>query len=192
MSTLYSVGQMNQLADALEAAGYTPDDVTKMRSKPEELTQFKAVLIGASDIVAVKHVIDCDCQPFVPENWEVCEDDQLASRVTGQLEWDAANIGLFLSDTQKSGRHEGNELRKELESQPALPANLLDYLLEHPHLIPEEWKGKYVFFWGTIYRYSDGDLFVRCLGWRGGRWCWDFGWLGSGWRGSNPAAVLAS
>ncbi|MDP6571570.1 MAG: hypothetical protein QF747_01905, partial [Patescibacteria group bacterium] len=104
----------------------------------------------------------------------------------------AANIGLFLSDTQKSGRHEGNELRKELESQPALPANLLDYLLEHPHLIPEEWKGKYVFFWGTIYRGSGGLLCVRCLGWYGVGWFWSCGWLDFGWDGSNPAAVLAS
>jgi len=37
-------------------------------------------------------------------------------------------------------------------------ANVLDYLLAHPELIPEDWKNKYVFFWGTIYRYSSGGL----------------------------------
>lgn len=51
MSTLYSIGQMNQLADALETAGYTPGDVTKMRSNQEALQQFRGVLAGAAEIV---------------------------------------------------------------------------------------------------------------------------------------------
>ena len=31
MSNLYSVGQMNQLGDSLEAEGFTADDVTKLK-----------------------------------------------------------------------------------------------------------------------------------------------------------------
>jgi hypothetical protein len=60
------------------------------------------------------------------------------------------------------------------------------------HLIPEEWKGKYVFFWGTIYRGSGDNLYVRCLCWGGGRWDWGYDWLGGGWDDGNPAAVPAS
>ena len=73
-----------------------------------------------------------------------------------------------------------------------LNANVLDYLLANPHLIPEEWKGKYVFFWGTVYHRRDGDPCVRCLGWNGAGWSWASHWLGASWTGDRPAALRAS
>jgi hypothetical protein len=39
-----------------------------------------------------------------------------------------------------------NSLREELIARPVFNANLLDYLLKNPHLIPAEWKGKDAFF----------------------------------------------
>ncbi|MDO8633009.1 MAG: hypothetical protein Q7K38_00455, partial [Candidatus Wildermuthbacteria bacterium] len=81
---------------------------------------------------------------------------------------------------------------KELAGKPVMNANVLDYLLKNPHLIPDEWKGKYLFFWGTVYRGSVGCLYVRYLCWRGVRWGWDCRWLGSGWDGRYPAALRAS
>ena len=87
---------------------------------------------------------------------------------------------------------EGNKLRKELQSRKVLNANVLDYLLAHPELIPEEWKGKCLFFWGTIYRRSNGHLYVRFLYWFGDRWRWVGGWLDDGWRGNDPAVLSAS
>ena len=70
-------------------------------------------------------------------------------------------------------------------------ANVLDYLLAHPELIPEDWKNKYVFFWGTIYRYSSGGLCVRYLCWNGSKWRWDGNWLAHDFYSAYPA-VLAS
>jgi hypothetical protein len=97
------------------------------------------------------------------------------------------------SEPQKKGKRiDGNKLRKELKGKPIYNANLLDYLLANYHLIPEEWKSKYVFFWGTIYRDSDGDLYVRYLCWLVGRWRWGAAWLDDGWYGARPAAVPAS
>ncbi len=186
MSTLYSIGQMNQLGDALEAAGYTADDLTKMRST-SHLATFRNVLRGQVEIVVIKHTIDLDAKPFVPNGWKVEE-----HRQGGQFAWDPMRIALYLADQQKSGVIVGNELRKVLKDQPVLNANVLDYLLANPELIPEEWKGKYIFFWGTIYRDSDGVLYVRYLYWRGGQWGWRYSWLGGDWYGPCPAAVLAS
>ena len=80
---------------------------------------------------------------------------------------------------------------------PVLNANLLDYLYEHPELIPESWKKdasgntRYMFFWGTVCRSSGGHLYVRCLYWYDGRWDWSIYWLGNVFVGSNPAVVLA-
>ena len=85
----------------------------------------------------------------------------------------------------------GNNLRQELDDQPTLNANVLDYLLAHPELIPEEWKGKAVFFWGTIYRRSDGGLYVRCLYWGGSKWRWHGRWLDNGFNSGNPAALAS-
>ncbi|HEY4477351.1 MAG TPA: hypothetical protein VJB56_01875 [Candidatus Paceibacterota bacterium] len=73
-----------------------------------------------------------------------------------------------------------------------LNANVLDYLLAHPDFIPEWWKGKAVFFWGTIYRNSYGNLCVRYLCFYGDRWDWNYDWLGIDWNVSYPADLLAS
>ncbi len=188
MSTRFSIGQMNQLADTLEAAGYSPEDITRLRSSVHQLIAFKDVLSGAAQIVRVKHVIDLDANPFVPNGWRVER-----HVVGGRFEWDPAKVMLYLSSEQQGGgKLQGYELHKELKDKPVCNANLLDYLLAHPELIPESWKSKAVFFWGTIYAHPDGNFYVRYLAWRGGGWRWLYYWLGSDWHGSHLAAVLAS
>jgi len=52
MSNLYSVGQMNQLGDSLEAEGFTADDVTKLKQYAN-LAGIKAVLNGTAKIKPV-------------------------------------------------------------------------------------------------------------------------------------------
>jgi hypothetical protein len=84
----------------------------------------------------------------------------------------------------------GTELRKGLESLPVMNANLLEFCLAHTWLIPEDWKGKAVFFWGTVYRDGSGSLYVRYLYWSGERWYWDSYWLGNAWGDDSPAALL--
>ena len=130
----------------------------------------------------IEHVIDLDADPFVPNGWKVEE-----HRKGGQ---NASKVALYLSKGQQGGKViDGNKLRKELADKSAFNANVLDYLLANPDLIPEEWKGKYVFFWGTVYRHSGGHLCVRCLCWDVGGWIWDGRWLGDHWYGRDPAAV---
>ncbi len=138
------------------------------------------------------HIIDLDAKPFILTRWSVKEIDQLASRVRGQFKYDHIGAKLHLSKNQQNGKIIwGHELRKELETQPVLNANLLDFYLVYPELIPEEWKGKLVFFWGTIYRDSDDFLCVRCLRWRGDRWDWSRHHIDSDWSSSYPAVLLA-
>lgn len=145
------------------------------------------LLSGNAEVVIKNHVIDCDADPFIPDGCKIEEHQKC-----GQMVWDASHIILHLADGQKNGKAiEGNKLRKRLVSKPTLNACVLDYLLANPHLIPEEWKGKYIFFWGTIYRHSDGGLYVLCLCWSGGGWHWRALWLGSDWYGSSPAALRA-
>jgi len=146
-------------------------------------------LRGDAEVVIKTHTIDCDAHPFVPDGWSVHKEDQLKSSVSGQLRWNPDKVELHTCPEQEKGTIEGNKLHKKLQGQPVLNANVLDYLLANPHLIPEEWKGKYVFFWGTIYRGSDGRLCVRCLFWRGGGWRWVGDWLDDDFGVHAPAAL---
>jgi hypothetical protein len=141
------------------------------------------------------YIIDCDAAPFVPSGWKGVEQHQTG----GSFAWDPKAVEFYRSKFQQHGKHiRGEKLRDELRDKPVLNANVLDYLLAHPHLIPEEWKHdeqgrtRYIFFWGTIYRGSAGSACVRYLSWDGGRWLWYYFWLGIGWSDYDPAALRSS
>ena len=177
-----------ELEDAAVHLGFTPSELRALAGREDLLQLVRQALCGTVGIGLVQHVVDCDAKPFLPQGWKVEE-----HKKGGQLTLDMSKILLHLSSNQMNGKYiEGNKLCKELASEQVLNANVLDYLLAHPELIPEDWKGKYVFFWGTTYRNSHGNLCVRCLYWRGGAWRWDCHWLGGGFGGYSPAAVLAS
>lgn len=111
-----------------------------------------------------KHIIDCDINPLMPnygENWSIYEHQK-----GGELQWDPAKAELYFSDARMDGKLHHDELAGKL----VLNANVLDYLLAHTELIPEDWK-KYelgIFFWGTIYRHSNSTKCVRSLYWFNG------------------------
>jgi len=133
-------------------------------------------------------IVDLDADPFIPSEWTVVE---LFHQKGGQFKWDASRVELYLSTTQMGdGFIEGNELRNELKSLPVLNANLLDYLLKNTHKIPEEFKGKCVFFWGTVYGRKCGRFCVRYLCWLDSAWCDSRLWLECGWYENQPAAIL--
>ena len=107
-------------------------------------------------------------------------------------------VGLHLSRRQVNGKSlKGYELRDELTGKPVLNANELDALYDNPHLIPEDWKRdendniRFIYFWGTIYRSSDGSLYVRCICFSDGAWDRRYYWLGGGWGGDYPATVAS-
>lgn len=185
------VGLAAKLKVAFARNGWTPE-LIDAACEGDKLGQFKQVLLGHAAITVVEHVIDGDAQPFVPDGWSVEEHQK-----GGAFKWDKETHkdALYPSKGQAGSKYiEGNKLHKELtdKSIPVLNANVLDYLLANPHFIPEEWKGKYVFFWGTVYRHRVGRLCVRYLFWFGGRWGWSYQRLDDDWFGSSPAAVRAS
>lgn len=123
--------------------------------------------------------------PLIPyEGWKV-------DYHNGITNFDPQTLSLHLEPEQEKKYIKGHILAERLKDK-ALNASVLDYLLENPKLIPDEWKGKWVYFWGTIYRNSGGDLYVRCLDWDDGQWQSNYHWLDDGWNSGNPAAVSAS
>jgi len=137
-----------------------------------------------------KPVIDCDVDPFIPKGWAVAVEEHQSC---GQLVWDTTKIKLHLSDNQKTGNDfDGHHLRQELSGLPVLNACVLDYLLDHQNLIPEEWKGEVVYFWGTIYRVLDNSLVVFGMYWNGSMWTLHRCWLKHDWSNCGPAILLVS
>lgn len=190
----YIEGQTHQLLDSLEMHGYTAKHLTTLGQLGDRHSLVKAYLDGHADIKLVEHVIDCDADPKPYAGLKIEE-----HKKGGQLVWNPALLHLHLSPNQQNGKVVvGHELRKELAREKVLNANVLDYLLANPHLIPEEWKQdeqgrtRYIFFWGTIYRVSDGYLCVRYLYWSEGRFRGGNDWLDDGWGDQDPAAVSAS
>ena len=105
-------------------------------------------------------------------------------------------IGLYRSSRQMNGKSvQGHELRTEVDGQPVLSASDLDFFKAHPEFFPEEWKKDengntlHIFFWGTVYRYADDNLFVRCLCWDGLGLSEFYDWLDHYWSSDDPAAV---
>lgn len=169
------------------------------RNNGEALAKaFRDVLIPPASEPAKDgpHAVDCDATPKTPSGWKIDEHRPMG-QVTlenrnGKLFANGKEVVRFLSPNQNNGRTiRGHELRKELADKPVLNACVRDYLLEHPGLIPEDWKQGITYFWGTIYRNSDGYLYVTCLHWNGDRWRWDYYWLDGDWYASEPAAVVA-
>lgn len=183
MSTLYSVGAMNQLGDAFENAGFSAEDVTALKQF-KNFKGLKDVLHGKAEISYPEHLIDCDAAPFIPSDWSVEE-----HKKGGLLKFSPAKISLYLPDKQKKGTIVGNNLRKELVGKSVMNANVLEYLLAHPELIPEEWKGKAICFWGTIYRNASGGLLVRYLSYADSKWYWSCRWLALDFNAGNPALL---
>jgi len=133
-------------------------------------------------------IIDLGADPSVPEGLEVKEHIK-----GGKIKFDPAKIKLHLDKQQKrTGGIEGHQLRNKLYDDKDLyvqNAGLLDFYLSNRDLIPEKWKGKRIYFWGTIYRASSGALFVRCLHEGCCGWAGSYDWLGSYFGASSPATV---
>jgi hypothetical protein len=105
---------------------------------------------------------------------------------------DLSKLALHLEPEQKEDSYINGNLLADRMKGKGLNSAVLKYLLDNPKYIPEEWKGKYIYFWGTVYRSADGDLCVRYLCWSGGRWDWVYHWLDHVWNSGSPAAVSAS
>lgn len=86
----------------------------------------------------------------------------------------------------------GEELKKRAVRLNAnLGQHTAEYLLEYQTEIPEDWRGIYIVFIGTIWQFSDGSCDVSCLRWRDGRWQLSFPWLGCDWSSSYRFAVVS-
>jgi hypothetical protein len=179
-------GQLFEIGRQLRQPRGYPFDPHKLKRA------LQSVVEGGFDVDTSVHVIDCDADPFIPPGWRVKE-----HRKSGRWTWNASQVILFLSEFQKNGKEiQGQDLlHGELVSKPRINANVLDFLLKNPRLIPGEWKKDEqggsccIFFWGTIYYDSMDNLFVRCLYLNDGEWRGSYSYLENS-RGNDDLAAL--
>lgn len=127
------------------------------------------LLNGESEVITRCHSIDSDANPEIPMGWGVTIAEH---RTIGQLELGVRKLHQYQHDKQKTGEiFRLHDLRKELENKIVPNANALDYFFKNQQLIPEHWKGKTIYFFGTIYRDLLGNLYVRYLVWKDECWC---------------------
>jgi len=142
-------------------------------------------------ICPVRHLIDCNKAPFVPEGFVGVE----SHTRFGLLEWNPAQVEFYISlecRRRYLAAVTGFFLRDELRSKVVLNANVLDYLLANQGLIPEDWEAD-TFFWGTIYERMDGDQrapCVRCMYKRNDGWKPGFRQLNSDFNAHHLAICL--
>ena len=124
-------------------------------------------------------MIITNTKPSIPSGWTIEYHNYIQ-------EVNLDDLVLHLEPEQKSGYLDGTILNERLKAT-AMNASLLDYFLEHTDKIPASWKGKYIYFHGTIYRSAVGNLVVRYLYWHVGRWCSRGGGLSRDWGEASPA-----
>jgi hypothetical protein len=189
---MLDVGQAQEFKLACRRNGFTPEDLKRL-CEGDTLARVRDVLLGNLTITA-PHVIDCDAPPFVPDGFVV-----ETHRKGGLIEWDPKRVQLWCSEQQAHSYINGEDLLDELRDKPVLNANVLDYLLAHPRLIPkQEWSNlsvHSVLFWGTTYRHTNGRRNVRAIEWFGDSIGWksSLGWIeGYPLTYCKPAAILAN
>ena len=114
--------------------------------------------------VPVEHIIDCDREPVSTMSWKIEKHVK-----GGVINFDPSKVTLYLSEKQKKGEICGDDLMRELNGLPIMNSNALTHLIRHPEIIPNKWKRKKIYFWGTI---QSGEVytFVHCLCWFDEKW----------------------
>lgn len=169
--------------------------IDKSTAKVSQVAKVEEPVLGHAQVKQIEHLIDLDADPFIPEGLEVRNHQK-----GGIFKWNPNDVKLCLSESteEERGSIHGNVLHVELIGKPVFNACLLDYLICHQYLIPENWKNdenghaRQIFFWGTTYQNSKGYAHtgVRFLFWSGSIWRCCYIDFDEDWYGLNPAAAL--
>lgn len=143
----------------------------------------------------VQHIIDLDKDPLIPTSdfTTVTVERHLRG---GQFLWDPTKVSIL---PIKNSLKYKNDLPIEIYIRECVDdsffnANLFDYLLQNPEIIPEDWKlnscgqPSLLPFWGTIYLYKNFGRCIRSFYFLNGLWHPELYWV----HGNTPpdAAVV--
>lgn len=163
--------QAHEIATAFQRNDWTDREVRQL-AEGTLLADVLRVVKGHAFIETKGLVIDCDADPYIPEEGWAVEQHQKG----GILQWN--DVVQIVANSRPGNKHGTCSMESVRVS---LNANVLFHLLENQHLIPEEWRETRIIFNGTTYRhnYSLGDdvsdfcvCYLHEL--TGGGWSWDW------------------
>lgn len=154
---MLDVSQAHELKMSFRRNGWTNAEI-KTLSEKDLLADVLQVVRGQAEIRLKEYLIDCNQTPFIPDGLFIVE-----HRKFGVFKLNPSYTKLDLSRKKKNMSIMGTDMRKHLSKKWVMNANILDFVIENPDLVPENWKNKIIYFWGTIYGTSNGDLHVACL-----------------------------
>lgn len=213
----YKEGQTHQLANALEAEGFTPEDLATLgQNRNGVLTGLRQVLRGLAKIVAESFKLACD-KPFSPtefigkgwtvwkgpadgdglegdEDRDACEDD------LSIIDWEQIILESHLEESESSVHGEEKLKRAVASGNVQLGGRAFlslweDYKANGENSVLEKLRRKGVtriYFFGLRLRDPRAGRGVLCLYVSGSGWDWYYYWLSGRWGASNPSASLAS
>lgn len=105
--------------------------------------------------------IDCSAKPSTPDpTWTIVSNQQ-----DGSYLFNPAEAGKkIISFESKTAPITGEQMIKKLNGK-GLNACVLDYLMAHKELFPEEWKTKNVVFAGTVFADAHGNKLIKFAYW---------------------------
>lgn len=171
----FGVGQMHELAIRFDKAGFASGDVEALTVP--ELRKLRAVQLGLAEITHRPALVYCDEEPLTPEGLRVVHHD-----MQGNLYLNRASV-TFRSCVGPVGPYGGyapaESVAARIKHKAYTPfnANVLDFLLEHQHLVGRlfdlPYQARDIYFWGTRYIDDDGVEWVRGMGLS----CHEPGWV---------------
>ncbi len=185
MSTLYSIGAMNQLGDALEQAGFFPADVTLLKQF-KNLSSIKDLLQNQAQIVYREFSIDTNHLPVFPDEYSVVDHQKNGELLLSKDRLET----LFLPKQNQEEGMLGAEILGLLSSKQKLNVAVADFLLKNSHTIPDSWRPYCVCFWGTLIKKPNNDPAVLYILWSGRDWDWGVRALKEKFDHNYPAAIL--
>ena len=117
------------------------------------------------------HIINCiELPSFLPPGWIGLKEHKSDRRF---FEWNPDKIELYHPIVDSCLECVNGYYFSSCVERP-LNANVLDYLLKNPELIPEKWRDYAILFFGTTYKRSNDCICVRFLRWDGTKWIWGY------------------
>ena len=167
MPSVMTSRQAAELDHAFERNGWNTEEIKKL-SQGEILGKFRDILLGYYETKPIDNLIDLSARPYCPKGELAGQDIWIWNYHNKGGKWlfnpNEIKLDLFEPEESKDPLEDSWNLPKKLATLNFLNANVLDFLMKNPKFFPEEWKGKRIFFWGTIYGMSAADT-IRYIFW---------------------------
>jgi len=183
MSAIFPIEEMDKASNALENAGWTSNDMIKL-TQCKKLKELRAFVNGFAKLEMIDHLIDCD---VLPKRKEITAYKIKKHKKMVMILYNPEEVSLFqFGDSMRI-----SEAIKLYAKKPFMNADVLEYLLEHQELIPEDWKDKRIFFLNSVYVDYFKREVVRYMVWDRHLKYWGEGLYGVGEKFKpNHAALL--